>query len=96
MTRLAKLRQQTQGTSSISSTSQVEQRYLLGSPASFVPSAFSQSVSIASMPPAVEFPPTPAFTDQMIYPELLEPDRERWPLLTVNSKGGQQDYPGGS
>lgn len=67
VTRMAKLRQQTDGTSIISSTSQVGQIYMLGPP-SFV-SSFSESSSIASTVtlPAVEFPPTPVFTDERIF-----------------------------
>ena len=69
MTRLANLRQQTGGTSSISSTSQVGEMYLLGRPASLASVPFSESFSIASTlsaVPEVEFPPTPIFTDEWI------------------------------
>ena len=64
--RMADLRQQTNGTSSTSSTPQTrESMALLGSPVSLASSAFSQSFSITSPPPAVEFPPTPVFADQI-------------------------------
>jgi hypothetical protein len=71
--RMADLRQQTNGTSSTSSTPQArESMALLGSPVSIASSAFSQSFSIASLPPAVEFPPTPVFMDQLLG-EFCEP-----------------------
>jgi hypothetical protein len=66
MARMADLRQQSNGTSSTSSTPQTrESMALLGSPVSIASSAFSQSFSITSPPPAVEFPPTPVFADQI-------------------------------
>jgi hypothetical protein len=66
MAHMANLRQQNNGTSSTSSTPQTrESMALLGSPVSIASSAFSQSFSITSPPPAVEFPPTPVFADQI-------------------------------
>ena len=66
MAHMADLRQQTNGTSSTSSTPQTrESMALLGSPVSIASSAFSQSFSITSPPPAFEFPPTPVFADQI-------------------------------
>ena len=66
MAHMADLRQQSNGTSSTSSTPQTrESMALLGSPVSIASSAFSQSFSITSPPPAVEFPPTPVFADQI-------------------------------
>jgi len=63
--RMTDLRRQTNGTSSTNSTPQARQEPLLGSPVSLASSAFSQSFSVASLPPAVEFPPTPVFADQL-------------------------------
>ena len=60
---MADLRRQIHGTSSTSSTPQSS--LLLGTPISIASTAFSPSSSIASPPQAVEFPPTPVFTDDI-------------------------------
>jgi len=60
--RLADLRRQADGTSSISSSSEASLA-LLGSSVSLASSALSQSISVMSSSPAVEFPPTPVFAD---------------------------------
>ena len=61
---MADLRRQTEGSSSTSSTPRAS-LYLLGSSDSIASSVFSESFSVASLPPVVEFPPTPVFTDQI-------------------------------
>ncbi|KIM42106.1 hypothetical protein M413DRAFT_444575 [Hebeloma cylindrosporum] len=71
LARMAGLRRQIDGTSSNSSTPQAKHTALLGSPVSIASTAFSQSFSVTSPPPAVEFPPTPVFTDHI--PEGLKP-----------------------
>ena len=63
-TRLADIRRQADGTSSTNSSPQTSLA-LLGSSVSITSSAFSQSFSVLSPPSAVEFPPTPIFTDEV-------------------------------
>ena len=64
ITRLADIRRQADGNSSTTSSSRPRSLVLSGSRrVSIASSAFSQSFSIASPPPGVEFPPTPVFTD---------------------------------
>jgi hypothetical protein len=60
ITRLANIRRLTDGNCTNSSP---PASLALGSPVSIAPSAFSQSFSVTSPPHAVEFPPTPVFTD---------------------------------
>ena len=62
-THLADIRRQVDGNSS-KSTSRSRSLALLGSRVSIAPSAFSQIFSVASLPPAVEFPATPVFRDE--------------------------------
>ena len=64
MAHMANLRRQADG-ASLSSASSTLRMSLIGSRASITSDLFSESSSIASIPPEVEFPPTPVFRDEI-------------------------------
>ena len=63
LARIAHLRRQTEGRGSTNSPQ--ESLALLRSSTSIVSNIFSESLSVASFPSVVEFPPTPVFTDEI-------------------------------
>ena len=104
LARMAHLRRQTDGTSSTNSTPWASM-VLLGSSLSITSADFSDSFSITSLPPVVEFPPTPVFTDQIppgmlsvtqtpraLVPDILYPLQNLHPVIATRSKAPTVQY----
>ena len=87
MTRMAKLRQQTDGATITSSTSQVAEMYLLGT---LLPlyQAFPSRSPLRQRFLQLSFLQH-LFSLIKGYSELLELDRDKWPPPTVGSNGSQ-------